>query len=475
MAYDNINSSVTKYSQKIIAVWILLSIFTIVCALFYFIKNSEHTLLQKNALYFTEISSEASMLLNNNIDIDSSKTSLSSWNILHKKQFLKTLPNAEAEINLLQEISEKFYSSLSSKNLEEKGNAFQEFYDQIELIKRIINSTIKTSFIYLFIKLILPVYMGFIFICIFMTLNGASLLSKKIIAKNSVVLENIWEELQSIDWESANTQNTSHKFNIEHLYSLLKYSNELPLKIDPIQKSISEYISKAGTTSINISDHQQSLDHLNNQDSVVLKEKILSMQKMLSRLFTRAERASTLAKSSSDNGFQAGILALNISIEASKAGDSGKVFMSVSDRVKNFAEKSSNIGHAIIEELRDADLVIRKSYAVAKNILETLPDIKNTAIGTPSHTTPTLDFSQLDQSAESLSEIKRICTHMKEQSSALHEYLLDYHSQENSKQPSISETKIILIRDGLVKNFEQLYRNTYGVDPIISQNMNISE
>ncbi|MGL4394362.1 MAG: methyl-accepting chemotaxis protein [Brevinema sp.] len=470
MAYDNINSSISKYSHKTIAMWLLLSILTIAGGLLYFHKVTKHTLLYKNTLYFTEISSEASLLLNNDVGIDSSKTSLSSWNILHKKQFLATIPTLAVEVNYLEEVGEKFYQSLSSKNEQLKSATFQELYDQIELIKRLVNSSIRSSYIHTFTKIVLPGYVGLLFICIFVTLHGAAFLSRSIVSKNSIILENIWEELQSIDWKTPKAVDNLNKIDMNRLYPLLHYTEELFSKIEPIEDGISSYIEQAKTTSVSISSTPVTKDPENPE----LKDKIVIMQKMLSRLFTRAERASTLAKSSSDNGFQAGILALNISIEASKAGESGKPFMAVSDRVKSFAEKSSNIGQAIIKELQDADLVIRKSYAVAKNILEGMPESQNTSPTVPQKAIPSLDFSALNHSKEQLADIKELCSQLKAQSEFLEEHLVEYVNKD-SGEASISDSKILLVREGLLRNFEQLYRHTYGIDPVMSQTITPEE
>ncbi|MGL4562068.1 MAG: methyl-accepting chemotaxis protein [Brevinema sp.] len=470
MAYDNINSSISKYSQKVILTWILLSILAISCVLFYYIKTSEHDVLQKNALYLTEINSEASLLLNKNIIIDPSKTSLNSWTILYKDQFLALMPGAEAEINLLAKLGQQFYLGLNKKNMEEKFNKYQEFYDQIELIKRLISSTIKSSLLGIFLKIALALYVGCLFICIFLTLKGASTLSKKIITKNSIILENIWEELQSIDWNAGVQESQQQELNIEPLDLLQTYTQKLSTKLHSTQQHIDHYIAKAKTTTFNIETEKQ----IQKYNTHELKEKILLMQKLLSRLFTRAERASTLAKASSDNGFQAGILALNISIEASKAGESGKVFLSVSDRVKNFAEKSSNIGHSIIEELRDADLAVRKAYAVGKNLIEILPEEQNidqTKINQTISMTPEFDFSALDETYEYIEQMHSIATQIQHQSTMLQQQILDQATHAINREPSISDTKMSLIRDGLVKNFEQLYRNTYGIDPVISQDL----
>ena len=182
---------------------------------------------------------------------------------------------------------------------------------------------------------------------------------------------------------------------------------------------------------------------------------------MLSRLFTRAERASSLAKASAENGFQAGILALNVSIEAARVGNAGKNFIPISDRVKDFAEKSSQIGNAILEELKDANLSIRKAYAVGKGMIEILPETPNEPSNNNNkHLLP--DISELHNIMEACDNVVLLTKRIQNISLELENTL--EMPQMVPQQPSSNKDNSFL-KAILVRSFERLYRLSYGIDP----------
>lgn len=188
-------------------------------------------------------------------------------------------------------------------------------------------------------------------------------------------------------------------------------------------------------------------------------EQLAYIQKLLARLFTRAERTAALAKASVGNGAQAGILALNISIEAARAGDAGRPFLAGADKIKDFGEKTSRIGDAILEEMKDADMAIRKAYAAGKNLLDAAPQVLEPR---PEAQNITDDWAEgiVYGTEELLGSAERVQETARQLERGIEEFIeaLKYQSE----QP---EEEGLPVREAVIQSFELLYFLSRGDTP----------
>ncbi|MGL5955996.1 MAG: methyl-accepting chemotaxis protein [Brevinema sp.] len=435
MAYDNIKKIVTQTTNKILILWILFFTLHIGFIIFYNIINEKNQFIKQQVLIFSEINTEITSVLYYNSqqnvasNIDYTKTLLSQWMTTQRLPFSEIIPSTIPELNFLNELGQIFYSP---ENLNQQIQNFQNLSDQLDLLKRISLNYVQDSSINTMMPLFPMISIGLLLIVIIITMILSNTLQKRLILKNEFILEDIWNELQGL---------TLHDNSSTELLKHVPYPDT-----DKIQnliqdsKDLSTYILQAKELLVDLPPQVA--------NNPKLSEKIAFIQKLLSRLFTRSERASALAKAASDNGFQAGILALNISIEAARSGDLGRNFVPISDRVKDFGEKSSQIGKAIMEELNDVDLSIRKAYAMGKGIIEELSESNEEQV--PEHNLQGI-------------------LHLFDQMSQLSQYIRNISNtlETRIEVPTISnnQSHSLFLKEILIRSFERLYRFNYGIDP----------
>ncbi len=431
---DNIKKIISKTINKIIVLWVIFFAIVFGFIIVYNSHNTTNQFINDQILTFSEINTEITSVLYYNSqqniakDIDYNRTLLSQWVSTKRSSFVDIIPKAIPEINYLNELGQTFYSQENLDNKTQQVQSYQDLSDQLDLLKRMSISHTQES---IFIK-IMPLFpficIGLLFVFVVLTLLFAGSLYKNLLLKNEFILEDIWSELQGVDLNDTTRETNIPNPDGVQIDTLIKDSKELLNSILQTKELLINYTPNGNTP-----------------NNTQLTEKINFIQKLLSRLFTRAERASTLAKVASDNGFQAGILALNISIEAAKSGDMGRNFVPISDRVKDFSEKSDQIGKAILEELRDVDISIRKAYAISKDIVD----------GISANPTTTSDI-ELQELVHSLDNMFQLSRQMQDISSGL---------QTSIEVPVSTSRHSHFLKEVLTRSFERLYRLSYGVDP----------
>lgn len=435
MAQESIGSNVNKAVARIAVLWSFFFLLNMSVFVYYLVLEKKDNFIREQISILSEIDAEATSILyfstrsTQNTKPNFPQTLLSSWMETVSQNYIKVLPNSKAEIVLLGALGEEFYKeAFNEKNSPALIQKYQNLSDQIILLKRMAASAVDSSFSATLSRLFFPVSSGlFLIFLVFSLLIGFSL-RKNLSSEIAGILDDMWKELKLMD-QPANPDSVSY----EKAHELNNYIASVGAQVSSIKNAL-----------LQSAHHNEVID---TQDAVGendTREKIIYIQKLLSRLFTRAERSASLAKASSDNGFQAGILALNISIEAARAGESGRAFLAVSDRVKDFAEKSTNIGDAIMEELKDADLSIRKAYAVGKNILETFTESNPITLSErkPFPIEPVL--SELESLSDNISKLRKLSAG------------LDSDRRQAIPQ-DFSE-----VRELIVHSFERLYYLCYG-------------
>ena len=468
MAYDNIKIFVSSAIKKIIFSWTLFFIFNIAFMVVYNTNNDKIKTMNKQILDFSEIGIEATSVLYYNSqkniasEINYEKTLLNQWVVSNQKEFIAIIPNSLPETTLLEKLGKEFYSEENLKANNNSVENFQNLSDQLNLLKRLANNYLDNSILMILTMVFIPLSCGLLLLLIIMTLLISKNLQRKILSKNEYILEDIWTELQDIEFNAPSTQLSQalHEINVPHAHSnkiniLIAETNNINMKTNTIKEALRIYYGQLQNFTMPTSTPTHNLDPQTH-------EKILMIQKLLSRLFTRAERASSLAKASTENGFQAGILALNVSIEAARVGNAGKNFVPISDRVKDFAEKSSQIGNAILEELKDANLSIRKAYAVGKGIMETLPTTTSLELSNNNNQDVLPDISELYNILEACDNVVLLAKQIQTISLDLENTLqtASVVPQDSSLNKNNGFLKAILVR-----SFERLYRLNYGIDP----------
>lgn len=459
MAYENIGMYIARTTTKIIILWSLFFLLTGTVFYFYNQENKKLIFMQEQMINFTEMNNQATSVLyynsqqNKNSEIDYDKTSLYLWLGNNSNYYKKLIKLASPEIDLLSNLGGEFYTT-KSPNKTTQIQAFQNLDDQIELLKRMTENYITKISVNIISQIFFPIILGILLILIGLTILLSNNLKKTLISKNKIILEDIWNELQDVNLETANSipNNTQQDFIL-----CQSVSNSI---IEEMQKLIIQTTIIKESLIICNQHLNQILPPEIQETNPQVQEKIAYIQKLLSRLFTRAERAASLAKATTDNGFQAGILALNVSIEATRIGESGKNFLSVSDRIKDFAEKNSHIGTAILEELKDADLSIRKAYTLGKEITSSISQTQENNNITQNKVSNTVELQEIIVSFDYLF---KLIMYIQKLSKDLKEKVVKQAALKPTS--NISPRTLEFMKDIMIKSFERLYRINYGIDP----------
>ncbi|SFB68694.1 Methyl-accepting chemotaxis protein (MCP) signalling domain-containing protein [Brevinema andersonii] len=439
MAQESIGSNVNKAVARIAALWSFFFLLNTSVFVYYLMLEKKDNFIREQVSILSEIDAEATSILyfstqnTQNAKPNFPQTLLNSWMETVSQNYIKSMPNSKAEVVLLGALGEEFYKeAFNEKNSPVLIQKYQNLSDQIILLKRMATSAIDSSFSATLSRVFLPISSGLFLIFLVFSLFIGFSLRKNLISEIAGVLDDMWKELKLMDQPADSNSHISSIF-YEKAHELNNYIASLSTQIGGIKNTLLQSV-----------DHEKPTITQDLAGDTDTREKIIYIQKLLSRLFTRAERSVSLAKASADNGFQAGILALNISIEAARSGESGRAFLSVSDRVKDFAEKSTNIGDAIMEELKDADLSIRKAYAVGKNILETLTESNPITLSEikPFPIEPVL--SELQYLSDNVSKLRNLSATFE------HDHL----------QPITQDFSEV--RELIVYSFEHLYYLCYG-------------
>lgn len=439
MAQESIGSNVNKAVARIAVLWSFFFLLNISVCVYYLMLEKKDNFIREQISILSEIDAEATSILyfstrnTRNTKPNFPQTLLSSWMETVSQNYIKALPNSKAEVVLLGALGEEFYKeAFNEKNSPALIQKYQNLSDQIVLLKRMAASAVDASFSATLSRVFLPISSGLFLIFLVFSLFIGFSLRKNLISEIAGILDDMWKELKLMD-QPATPDSYPDSVFYEKAHELNNYIASLGAQVGGIKNAL-----------LQSANHHEVIDTQDFSGDNDMREKVIYIQKLLSRLFTRAERSASLAKASADNGFQAGILALNISIEAARAGESGRAFLAVSDRVKDFAEKSTNIGDAIMEELKDADLSIRKAYAVGKNILEAFTGSNPTALPErkPFPIEPVL--SELEYLSDNISKLRNLSATL------------------DSDRPQSVPQDFSEVRELIVHSFERLYYLCYG-------------
>ncbi len=182
------------------------------------------------------------------------------------------------------------------------------------------------------------------------------------IENNSVILDNHISGIQS---DSVNVMNEARqvtarmqKFGaaIEQTAQLASQSNNALIAIkNSIQKTAanSESMISGSMIAFDMANRGKTMiTDLVNQIKVT-EETVNTASDIVSMLSVESRKITDIASSVNDITQKTNILALNVSIEATRAGSSGEGFIAVADEMRSFAEQTSGALGGIAQSLQD--------------------------------------------------------------------------------------------------------------------------
>ena len=103
--------------------------------------------------------------------------------------------------------------------------------------------------------------------------------------------------------------------------------------------------------------------------------RMAALSRAMDGISANAQKITQIAKSIEDIAFQTGILAINASIEAARAGDAGRGFAVVADEVRQLASKSSEAAQSAAETVSSTRAIIQNGVELAAETAGSLKDI----------------------------------------------------------------------------------------------------
>ena len=141
--------------------------------------------------------------------------------------------------------------------------------------------------------------------------------------------------------------------------------------IEQISTSVSEIADKSRNNATEVSDVQGLITDAANA-IISGNEKMLEMMDAMKEIKSGSEEIQKIIKVIDDIAFNTNILALNASVEASRAGEHGKGFVVVAEEVRNLAGRSAEASKQTAEMIEDSISRVQKGVALARDTEESL-------------------------------------------------------------------------------------------------------
>lgn len=194
------------------------------------------------------------------------------------------------------------------------------------------------------------------------TIDSLASLVRKI-KETSFVMDNKTKELSDVARKTlsiADEQNVSLNNTETVISKITSAINNISIQTDESAKEAEKSVelSKQGYTQVNNSVIAMNEINLNMAETVVLMNKVGSSSKQISEV---AELLSDITE-------QTSILAINATIQASKAGDKGNGFKVIADSIQTLADKASDAARrvgalisAVQNDIKEVDNAIKKT------------------------------------------------------------------------------------------------------------------
>ena len=100
-----------------------------------------------------------------------------------------------------------------------------------------------------------------------------------------------------------------------------------------------------------------------------------ALSKSMDNISTNAHEITQIAKAIEDIAFQTGLLSINASVEAARAGAAGKGFAVVANEVKQLASRSAQAAQSATDVVNKTRTIIQTGVELTKNTADSIEEI----------------------------------------------------------------------------------------------------
>ncbi|MFI3211235.1 MAG: methyl-accepting chemotaxis protein [Peptostreptococcaceae bacterium] len=160
-------------------------------------------------------------------------------------------------------------------------------------------------------------------------------------------------------------------------------SNNLAQASTNQETSVEDLRSSIGSMKDDIAENERKFKTINsllndNQKNLTTSEvNVKEMEVAMNDILTKSREIKKIVKTIDDIAFQTNILALNASVEASRAGQYGKGFAVVADEVRSLAQKTTKASKDTTALIEETVYLVDSGYDISKRTTKSISSIIN--------------------------------------------------------------------------------------------------
>ena len=235
--------------------------------------------------------------------------------------------------------------------------------------------------------------------------------------------------------EELSGQSTQlHQASLEQTQS----TEELVDEVSRVKDRLSSVKDSSGQTRTKTAEIAQCIQDANTRMD--------ALSRAMDGISDNAQRITQIAKAIEDVAFQTGILAINASVEAARAGSAGKGFAVVADEVRNLANRSDEAAKATKDLIESSIAAVAEGSGVVDEVTQSLGRTSQSAEGVSTKMAIVVEavekqtsaISQVTQGIDQISSVVQTNSATSEESAAA--------SQELSSQASLLKNLVAAFR-----------------------------
>ena len=169
--------------------------------------------------------------------------------------------------------------------------------------------------------------------------------------------------------EQLNGQSAQlHQASLEQNQS----AEELVCEVGHVKERLADVTDSSGQTRVQTEEIARRIQSAN--------EQMAALSSAMDNISANAQQITQIAKDIEDIAFQTGILSLNASVEAARAGAAGKGFAVVANEVKQLAEKSTRAAQSATEMVNNTKAIIQTGVVLTADTAGSLQAISDVSM-----------------------------------------------------------------------------------------------